>query len=149
MGQLDSTCRAPPRQAGGEQHEVAVVAHQRPAEGNLELGHEEHDQQERGGGFRDVAVQVDFDSINFETRLVFTSRVESRRAFSLWFTAASNVYSPTMSSSDREGKQVARSKQSSKPPSPPEIGHAVALQVAFERQTLTPVFDLIGYRLWV
>jgi hypothetical protein len=27
--------------------------------------------------------------------------------------------------------------------------HAVALQVAFERQTLKPVFHLIGYRLWV
>jgi hypothetical protein len=26
---------------------------------------------------------------------------------------------------------------------------AVALQVAFERQTLKPVFHLIGYRLWV
>jgi hypothetical protein len=26
---------------------------------------------------------------------------------------------------------------------------AVALQVAFERQTLKPVFQLIGYRLWV
>jgi hypothetical protein len=25
----------------------------------------------------------------------------------------------------------------------------VALQVAFERQTLKPVFQLIGYRLWV
>jgi hypothetical protein len=25
----------------------------------------------------------------------------------------------------------------------------VALQVAFERQTLKPVFRLIGYRLWV
>jgi hypothetical protein len=25
----------------------------------------------------------------------------------------------------------------------------VALQVAFERQTLKPVFHLIGYRLWV
>jgi hypothetical protein len=25
---------------------------------------------------------------------------------------------------------------------------AVALQVAFERQTLKPVFHLIGYRLW-
>jgi hypothetical protein len=28
-------------------------------------------------------------------------------------------------------------------------GHGVALQVAFERQTLKPVFRLIGYRLWV
>jgi hypothetical protein len=27
--------------------------------------------------------------------------------------------------------------------------HGVALQVAFERQTLKPVFRLIGYRLWV
>jgi hypothetical protein len=27
--------------------------------------------------------------------------------------------------------------------------HAVALQVPFERQTLKPVFHLIGYRLWV
>jgi hypothetical protein len=27
--------------------------------------------------------------------------------------------------------------------------HCVALQVAFERQTLKPVFHLIGYRLWV
>jgi hypothetical protein len=27
--------------------------------------------------------------------------------------------------------------------------HAVALQVAFERQILKPVFHLIGYRLWV
>jgi hypothetical protein len=27
--------------------------------------------------------------------------------------------------------------------------HVVALQVAFERQTLKPVFYLIGYRLWV
>jgi hypothetical protein len=27
--------------------------------------------------------------------------------------------------------------------------HGVALQVAFERQTLKPVFHLIGYRLWV
>jgi hypothetical protein len=25
---------------------------------------------------------------------------------------------------------------------------SVALQVAFERQTLKPVFQLIGYRLW-
>jgi predicted NBD/HSP70 family sugar kinase len=27
--------------------------------------------------------------------------------------------------------------------------HDVALQVAFERQTLKPVFHLIGYRLWI
>jgi hypothetical protein len=27
--------------------------------------------------------------------------------------------------------------------------HVVALQVAFERQTLKPGFHLIGYRLWV
>jgi hypothetical protein len=27
--------------------------------------------------------------------------------------------------------------------------HDVALQVAFERQILKPVFHLIGYRLWV
>jgi hypothetical protein len=27
--------------------------------------------------------------------------------------------------------------------------HDVALQVAFQRQTLKPVFHLIGYRLWV
>jgi hypothetical protein len=27
--------------------------------------------------------------------------------------------------------------------------HHVALQVPFERQTLKPVFHLIGYRLWV
>jgi hypothetical protein len=27
--------------------------------------------------------------------------------------------------------------------------HVVALQVAFERQILKPVFHLIGYRLWV
>jgi hypothetical protein len=27
--------------------------------------------------------------------------------------------------------------------------HGVALQVAFERQTLEPAFHLIGYRLWV
>ena len=33
----------------------------------------------------------------------------------------------------------------------PHCEHArvVALQVAFERQTLKPVFHLIGYRLWV
>jgi hypothetical protein len=33
----------------------------------------------------------------------------------------------------------------------PSLRHArsVALQVAFERQTLKPVFHLIGYRLWV
>jgi hypothetical protein len=29
------------------------------------------------------------------------------------------------------------------------VSHSVALQVAFERQTLKPVFHLIGYRLWV
>jgi hypothetical protein len=28
-------------------------------------------------------------------------------------------------------------------------GRVVALQVAFERQTLKPIFHLIGYRLWV
>jgi hypothetical protein len=27
--------------------------------------------------------------------------------------------------------------------------HDVAVQVAFERQTLKPIFHLIGYRLWV
>jgi hypothetical protein len=27
--------------------------------------------------------------------------------------------------------------------------HAVAVQVAFERQILKPVFRLIGYRVWV
>jgi hypothetical protein len=31
----------------------------------------------------------------------------------------------------------------------PFSGHFVALQVAFERQILKPVFHLIGYRLWV
>jgi hypothetical protein len=34
-------------------------------------------------------------------------------------------------------------------PPDPEPSHAVALQVEFERQTLKPVFHLIGYRLWV
>jgi hypothetical protein len=29
------------------------------------------------------------------------------------------------------------------------IGRSVALQVAFERQILKPVFHLIGFRLWV
>jgi hypothetical protein len=29
------------------------------------------------------------------------------------------------------------------------IVHVVALQVAFERRILKPVFHLIGYRLWV
>jgi hypothetical protein len=29
------------------------------------------------------------------------------------------------------------------------VVHDVALQVAFERRTLKPVFHLIGYRLWV
>jgi hypothetical protein len=29
------------------------------------------------------------------------------------------------------------------------LARAVAVQVAFERQTLKPVFHLIGYRLWV
>jgi hypothetical protein len=29
------------------------------------------------------------------------------------------------------------------------VPHGVALQVAFERQILKPVFHLIGYRLWV
>jgi hypothetical protein len=29
------------------------------------------------------------------------------------------------------------------------MSHGVALRVAFERQTLKPVFHLIGYRLWV
>jgi hypothetical protein len=29
------------------------------------------------------------------------------------------------------------------------VERGVALQVAFERQTLKPVFHLIGYRLWV
>jgi hypothetical protein len=32
---------------------------------------------------------------------------------------------------------------------PPAMPLSVALQVAFERQTLKPVFHLIGYRLWV
>jgi hypothetical protein len=30
-----------------------------------------------------------------------------------------------------------------------ERPHSVALQVAFERQFLKPVFHLIGYRFWV
>jgi hypothetical protein len=29
------------------------------------------------------------------------------------------------------------------------VHHGVALQVAFERQILKPVFHLIGFRLWV
>jgi hypothetical protein len=44
-----------------------------------------------------------------------------------------------------------------RPPEPParhavclaESIHDVALQVAFERQILKPVFHLIGFRLWV
>jgi hypothetical protein len=32
---------------------------------------------------------------------------------------------------------------------PGGFSHCVALQVAFERQTLKPAFHLIGYRLWV
>jgi hypothetical protein len=34
-------------------------------------------------------------------------------------------------------------------PAREEPGRGVALQVAFERQILKPVFHLIGYRLWV
>jgi hypothetical protein len=34
------------------------------------------------------------------------------------------------------------------PPMRAALLPAVALQVAFERQTLKPVFHLIGYRLW-
>jgi hypothetical protein len=30
-----------------------------------------------------------------------------------------------------------------------QLDPVVAVQVAFERQTLKPVFHLIGYRLWV
>jgi hypothetical protein len=29
------------------------------------------------------------------------------------------------------------------------VPHGVAVQVAFERRILKPVFHLIGYRLWV
>jgi hypothetical protein len=32
---------------------------------------------------------------------------------------------------------------------PGEVAHGVALQAAYERQTLKSVFQLIGYRLWV
>jgi hypothetical protein len=35
------------------------------------------------------------------------------------------------------------------PPKNPRAYRGVALQVAFERQTLKPVFHLIGFRLWV
>jgi hypothetical protein len=32
---------------------------------------------------------------------------------------------------------------------PDQLARGVALQVAFEKQTLKPIFYLVGYRLWV
>jgi hypothetical protein len=100
MGQLDSTCRAPPP---------------RPAP-------------------RSVVAQVEFERGTFETRIGIqregfeTSRFQAYG--STWFT----VHRPTAQpSSWLVGKRERRSER---------CFHAVALQVAFERQILKPVFSL-------
>ena len=57
----------------------------------------------------------------------------------------SNVQSPTAAKHAPVGTPDALSGVSSSDSG----SRGVALQVAFERQTLKPVFHLIGYRLWV
>jgi hypothetical protein len=59
------------------------------------------------------------------------------KGYRLWVTGQldSNVQSPTGGPPPLHLAQHQR--------------HGVALQVAFEKQILKPVFHLIGYRLWV
>jgi hypothetical protein len=56
-----------------------------------------------------------------------------------------DLYSPTDESSTFPAVQPTTCISSRKA----STSRAVALQVAFERRILKPVFHLIGYRLWV
>jgi hypothetical protein len=58
------------------------------------------------------------------------------KGYRLWVMGQldSNMQSPTSSRLSHSWRSTLR---------------AVALHVAFERETLKPVFHLIGYRLWV
>jgi hypothetical protein len=66
------------------------------------------------------------------------------KGYRLWAMGQldSNVQSPTAMNANQ--KKISRCVLVSH-----DTSHSVALQVAFERQTLKPVFHLIGYRLWV
>jgi hypothetical protein len=85
---------------------------------------------------------------NFETSKISTlnreitfkvPRVGSPGAFKRYGSSEFNWYSrPAVRFEQLEPKEVGQADH-----------RAVALQVAFERQTLKPVFHLIGYRLWV
>jgi hypothetical protein len=58
-----------------------------------------------------------------------------------WVKCIRNMYSPRLGADELLGLGEERAG--------PAAVHGVALQVAFERQTLKPVLHLIGYRLWV
>jgi hypothetical protein len=63
-------------------------------------------------------------------------------AFKLWVTTAFNVHAaPPRLGGEREALVEGVVDDGRR--------RDVALQVAFERQTLKPAFHLIGYRLWV
>jgi hypothetical protein len=91
-----------------------------------------------------VAVQVAFESKRLRTGDHFIGRLKGQAqglrtgAFKLWVKPDSTCTQPHHG---RHGFPQARQ------PPLPLLG--VALQVAFERQVLTPAFHLIGYRLWV
>jgi hypothetical protein len=69
------------------------------------------------------------------------------KGYRLWVMGQldSNVQSPTT-----KRKSTHTNARIPAPQNDPLFIHrSVALQVAFERQTLKPVFHLIGFRLWV
>jgi hypothetical protein len=93
MGQLDSTCRAPPRHL--RRHLQDVIERR--------VALQQFEQQRRIGVDPGAGFPAGFESSRDIKHALFWERQD--------------------------------------------LG--VALQVAFERQTLKPVFHLIGYRLWV
>ena len=147
MGQHDSTCRAPPWCSGTSGKIRATVQ------------------------FKSVSCIA-----NFETRILHSRFKGWNQALSSYGSTGLNLYSPHHS--DVGGNEpVARQRgvarehlrvhkvrvvlhvlllQRRRVERIPTLGGDVrdvtldvALQVAFERQTLKPVFHLIGYRLWV
>jgi hypothetical protein len=114
MGQLDSTCSAPPRAPP-----AVADAHAH-------------------GARRGVAVHVTF------------GRKGLKPGFSLYRLKGwkPRAFNPRVNCIHIQRLQPRRGE-----PEPRGVAHLqtrdVALQVAFERQTLKPVFHLIGVRLWV
>jgi hypothetical protein len=113
-------------------------------------GQERHGHDSNGSGAQSVAVQkLRLKKQRLETSSSSSSlhgrkaRVETRRFFS-YGSAGFSLYSPHQSAVEHSGPRVFDDCTQRRQEAAGDGARGVAVQVAFERQTLKPVFSLDG-----